>query len=343
MKINLGLAVLGVSIFASLVRITYLNYTKEMDKEVSNKFKFNSVANDKRGNMLHIMASPNTMPTIKNNTVNCGGGHSAPTCADCTRDNQTSLCHGDCESSSKYGACQLRPSSIVRLASKDTSVRDDNCNFFYVRVPKTGSTSIHNTIVRDENARQQVCSQKKHVPIPVLDNKYHVGIFLVTVRDPYERFASQYRYLYGDIGHSSKALQLSFKVKYPHIDHLVSDLNYAQSKFLKTLYWMSMTHFVPLEWVKENRKRVTFLCASSNYSTSLHEQLEETLGIEIEGMQAHHNPTEGVVRGVTTNFTVLSERSKNILAGSFLKSDLELYRLSGCSTLKNETTPLSLR
>lgn len=137
---------------------------------------------------------------IKDNTVNCGG-HYAPTCADCTKDNKASQCHGDCESSSKYGVCQLR---IVRLASKDTSVRDENCNFFYVRVPKTGSTSIHNTIVQDENARQQVCSQKKHVPIPVLDNKFHVGKFLVTVRDPYERFASQYRYLYGDIGHSSE-------------------------------------------------------------------------------------------------------------------------------------------
>lgn len=99
-----------------------------------------------------------------------------------------------------------------------------------------------------------------------------------------------------------------------------------------------MTHFVPLEWVQENRKRVTFLCASSDYPTSLHGQLEETLGIEIEGMQAHHNPTEGVVHGVTANFTLLSERSKHILAGSFLKSDLGLYGLSGCSTLKNETT-----
>ena len=73
-----------------------------------------------------------------------------------------------------------------------------------MRVPKTGSTSIHNTIVQDKNARQKVCSQKKHVPIPVLDKKYHVGTFLVTVRDPYERFISQYRYMYGNTAHASE-------------------------------------------------------------------------------------------------------------------------------------------
>lgn len=58
---NLGLAILGVSTFVSLLRITYLNYTEEMNKKVLNKSKSNSVANDKRGNTPHIMASPNTI------------------------------------------------------------------------------------------------------------------------------------------------------------------------------------------------------------------------------------------------------------------------------------------
>ena len=98
---------------------------------------------------------------------------------------------------------------------------------------------------------------------------------------------------------------------------------------------MRMTQYVPLEWIKDNRKSITYLCASSNSST-LHEQLEKTLGIEIEGMPAHHNPTEGIVHGVTANFTVLSEKSRKILAGSFLKSDLELYELSGCSMFTNK-------
>jgi hypothetical protein len=91
----------------------------------------------------------------------------------------------------------------VRLASGTSSVRDD-CRFFYVRVPKTGSTSVHNTVVRDDNASALVCSQKKHVPVPALDAKYRVDTFLVTVRDPYERFVSQYRYTYGNFGHSSE-------------------------------------------------------------------------------------------------------------------------------------------
>lgn len=136
---------------------------------------------------------------------------------------------------------------------------------------------------------------------------------------------------------SGKALQLNFKAKYPHIDDLVLDLKYARYKFLNTLYWMSMTHYVPLEWIEDNSGRVKFLCATSNHSTSLHEQLEEILGIEIEGVPAHHNPTEGIVHGATANFTVLSEKSRNILAGSFLRSDLKLYEWSGCSTSNNNT------
>lgn len=92
-----------------------------------------------------------------------------------------------------------------------------------------------------------------------------------------------------------------------------------------------MTDYVPIHWVKENRKRIEFLCASSN-TTTLHEQLERTLGIGIDGAPAHHNPTEGVVHGVTTNFASLSEKSKDILADSFLMSDLQLYDMSGCAT-----------
>ena len=97
-----------------------------------------------------------------------------------------------------------------------------------------------------------------------------------------------------------------------------------------------MAHFVPLKWIKENRKRVKSLCASPN-SPPLHVQLEETLGIEIEGIPAHDNPSEGIVHGVVANFTVLSEESRTILSDSFLNSDLELYELSGCSAFESTT------
>ena len=116
----------------------------------------------------------------------------------------------------------------------------------------------------------------------------------------------------------------------------MSDLDYAKYKFFKDPYWRSMTHYVPLEWIAEHRQKVSFLCTSSQ-SPSLHEQLEKVLGIDIGGLPAHHNPSWGLVGGSTSNFTVLSERSKKVLAGSFLRSDLELYRLSGCAALNNET------
>mmetsp|Transcript_2166 Transcript_2166/g.5299 ORF Transcript_2166/g.5299 Transcript_2166/m.5299 type:complete len:306 (-) Transcript_2166:112-1029(-) len=235
---------------------------------------------------------------------------------------------GDCERHPKSKACQTKP--IVRLASSDSSVTA-NCTYFYVRVPKTGSTSIHNTIVHDENARRLVCSQKKHVSIPNLDDKqYNVDTYLVSMRDPYERFASQYRYMYGNTAHASKALQLNFVARYPTINDLVSDLEYARYKFFRNaVYWMSMTHYVPLEWMQKNSHRIIFLCVSSN-STSLHEQLERTLGIDIAGLPNRHNPTGGMVHGKTSDFDVLSEKSKTILAEMFLEDDLELYGLSRC-------------
>lgn len=135
-------------------------------------------------------------------SVNCGG-HFASSCAGCKSSNDQSQCLGDCEWHAKSEVCQLKASLIVRLASSESTVKD-SCSFFYVRVPKTGSTSIHNTLVQDESARRRVCTQKKHVTIPVLDGKYQVDKFLASVRDPYERFASQYRYMFGNTAFASE-------------------------------------------------------------------------------------------------------------------------------------------
>ena len=45
------------------------------------------------------------------------------------------------------------------------------CNFFYIRVPKTGSTSIHNMITSLEKSQKDVCSHSGHQSIESMDKK----------------------------------------------------------------------------------------------------------------------------------------------------------------------------
>ena len=260
---------------------------------------------------------------------------------------------------------EVTPTTMVRVSEGNHVL--DVCKHFYVRVPKTGSTTLHNTIM--QHPEWGICTLKDHTTIPKLDStnrKNHdkevETVYLVSIREPYDRFKSQFKYSYQDFGQPGKASAMKLSETYSNIDDFVVALSDSHQKggsfdntFYKDVlqsaeYWKPMHHFVPIAWVQENPERIQFLCMSNNKSNSqppVHVQLGEILGIQLAQAFPHQNVNtlrfDGQGDKDKDNDNTLSnskqfqlfKNSKELLARTFLKQDLELYRLSGCNRDRN--------
>ena len=160
---------------------------------------------------------------------------------------------------------------------------------------------------------------------------------------------------------------MKLRETYPNIDDFVVALSDSHQKnqkdggssfknntFYKDVlqnaeYWKPMHHFVPIAWVQENPKRIQFLCMSNNSQPPVHVQLGEILGIQLAQAFPHQNVNtlrfDGQGDKDKDNDNTLSnskqfqlfKNSKELLARTFLKQDLELYRLSGCDNHKDDS------
>ena len=209
---------------------------------------------------------------------------------------------------------------------------NDFCKYFYVRVPKTGSTTLHNMIMNN-NGDWGICSTHRHLAIPGIDRNQNVGTYLVSIREPYERFMSQYKYSLEDFGQPGKAAKLHLGEKYSNINDFSRDLIQNPDLTQKAAYWQPMNKFVPIQWIEQNPDRVKFLCMSG--SQPVHVQLGSLLGTKLDPFP-HQN--ENAVIKENSN-TTLSDETKQLLAETFLKQDIELYRRSGCADDDNGKSP----
>jgi len=231
------------------------------------------------------------------------------------------------------GNSTLQQPKVKKLVLSPSKI-SPKCNFFYIRVPKTGSTSIHNMITSLEKSQKDVCSHSGHESIESMDKKYNITKFIVSLRNPFERFVSQYRYSYEDYGQHKNA-HFNLGLKYPNINVFVSDFHNARKDLIKRKYWREMSHFVNMDFVQANSAKIKFICMSRP-KIPVYKQLGDILGVRMTYEdEVHHNPSHGFVQGQSVNFTELTLESKQILSEVVLKNDLELYHFSGCDTMES--------
>jgi len=167
-------------------------------------------------------------------------------------------------------------------------------------------------------------------------------LLLTSVRDPVERFVSEYRYGYSDIGQPGKPSQLRLGERYPNINAFVSELLSHENRELKKeiehmAAFSTMVEYLPLEWTKGHMKNIRFLCVADNsqaeHSTPitapLHDQLSALLGINVEPFSLlNPSTTEDAKRPV--GYDQLSLESIQELKSGRLYDDFALYKLAGC-------------
>eukprot|EP00039_Didymoeca_costata_P025263 m.12739 g.12739 ORF g.12739 m.12739 type:complete len:277 (+) comp4729_c0_seq1:43-873(+) len=128
----------------------------------------------------------------------------------------------------------------IRLR-RHPSVRNKTCKYKFIRVPKTGSTALHNAIVTRPELSRLICSSPQHTGLHQLSQRNSAHV-LYGLRDPVARFVSAYRYGYADIGQLGKPRLYNLGRKYNSIDSFVNDLHSDPTKAER---WLKELVFSP--------------------------------------------------------------------------------------------------
>jgi len=226
---------------------------------------------------------------------------------------ETSMtCWGDAQS------CAGHPMNLRQVHG---TAAEPDCAFDFVRIPRTGSTALHNAIVDRGALRARVCSQSSHERF-----SFRQRPVILALRDPLARFASAFRYSYEDIGQPGVPASLFLARDFPTLDAFVAAIALNPNRLRQYgVVFRMQTEFLPLRALHHHLR---VLCVADG-TDPLHLQLAAILGERVEEIEQENGSRD--IPGRPPGYDSLSNSSKRLLRW-LLKDDFSLFE-RGCGRL----------